>query len=96
MKKIVLLALSVVASAAMAAGPAGVQTTINGTSTQTASLTNTGVSNTAFGVNANAQQNLASNAGDVEIAGGGVMVITADPEFPVPTQPLAPVTDTMV
>lgn len=71
MKKIVLLALSVVASAAMAAGPAGVQTTINGTSTQTASLTSTGVSNTAFGVNANAQQNLASNAGDVEIAGGG-------------------------
>ena len=73
MKKIVLLALSVVASAAMAAGPA---TTIDGTSIQTATLTNTGVSNTAYGINANAQQNLASNAGNVDIASGGTSTQT--------------------
>ena len=71
MKKFVLLALSVVATAAMAAGPAGKQVEINGTSTQTADLRSSTVRNTASGVNSQAQQNISSNAGDVYVAGGG-------------------------
>ena len=71
MKKLVLLALSVVASAAMAAGPAGTQVIINGTSTQTADLRSSTVRNIAFGVNSQAQQNISSNAGDVFVAGSG-------------------------
>ena len=70
MKKLVLFALSVVATAAMAAGPAGVQIEINGTSTQTADLRSTTVRNNASGVNSQAQQNISSNAGDVFVAGG--------------------------
>ena len=70
MKKFVLLALSFAASAAMAAGPAGVQVEINGTSTQTADLRLSTVRNTASGVNSQAQQNISSNAGDVFVAGG--------------------------
>ena len=70
MKKLVLLALSVVATAAMAAGPAGNQVEINGTSTQTADLRGVTVRNTAAGVNSQAQQNISSNAGDVFVAGG--------------------------
>ena len=71
MKKLVLLALSVVATAAMAAGAAGTQIVIDGTSTQTADLRNVAVRNTAFGVNAQAQQNISSNAGDVFVTGSG-------------------------
>ena len=70
MKKLVLLALSVVATAAMAAGPAGTQIEINGTSTQTADLRSSNVRNTAIGTNAQAQQNISSNAGDVLVAAG--------------------------
>ena len=70
MKKLALLALSVFATAAMAAGPAGVQVEIDGTSTQTADLRNVTVRNTASGVNAQAQQNISSNAGDVFVRGG--------------------------
>ena len=70
MKKLVLFALSVVATAAMAAGPAGVQVEINGSSTQTADLRSSTVRNTASGVNSQAQQNISSNAGDVFVAGG--------------------------
>ena len=71
MKNFVLLALSVVASAAMAAGPSGVQTTIAGQSTQAAVLLTSTVTNTASGAYSNAQQNLASNAGDVAITSSG-------------------------
>ena len=71
MKKFVLLILSVAASAAMAAGPAGIQTTIAGQSTQIAVLLISSVTNTANGTNSNAQQNLASNAGDVAITAQG-------------------------
>ena len=71
MKKLVLLALSVVATAAMAAGPSGVSVEINGSSTQTADLRLSVVSNTASGVNSQAQQNISSNAGDVFVAAGG-------------------------
>ena len=71
MKKLVLLALSVVATAAIAAGPAGTQVIIDGSSTQTADLRNSIVRNTAFGVNAQAQQNISSNAGDVFVTGRG-------------------------
>ena len=71
MKKLVILALSAAASVAMAAGPAGVQIIIDGSSTQSATLTTSAVTNTAFGARSNAQQNLASNAGDVFIARSG-------------------------
>ena len=71
MKKLVLLSLSVVATAAMAAGPSGVQTTIAGDSTQAVVLLTSTVTNTANGSYANAQQNLASNAGDVAITSSG-------------------------
>ena len=71
MKKFVLLALSVAASAAMAAGPSGVQTTIAGQSTQAVVLQTSTVTNTANGAYSNAQQNLASNAGDVDITSSG-------------------------
>ncbi len=74
MKKLAFLALSVVASAAMAAGPAGVQTTIAGTSVQAAVLQTSTVTNLASGVGSQAQQNLASNAGDVNIAAGGLSI----------------------
>ncbi len=71
MKKLAFLALSVAATAAMAAGPAGVQVVIDGTSTQAAVLLTSSVVNTANGVNSNAQQNLASNAGDVYVGSSG-------------------------
>ena len=71
MKKLVLFAFSVVATAAMAAGPAGVQVEINGTSTQTADLRVSTVRNTASGANSAAQQNISSNAGDVFVGAGG-------------------------
>ena len=71
MKKFVLFSLSVVATAAMAAGPSGVQTTIAGQSTQAAVLLTSTVTNTASGAYSNAQQNLASNAGDVAITASG-------------------------
>ena len=71
MKKLVLLALSVVATAAMAAGPAGTQIEINGSSTQSADLRSSTVRNTASGTNAQAQQNISSNAGDVFVGSGG-------------------------
>lgn len=71
MKKLVLLAMSVAATAAMAAGPAGIQTTIAGSSTQAAVLLTSTVTNTASGAYSNAQQNLASNAGDVDITSSG-------------------------
>lgn len=78
MKKFVLLALSVVASAAMAAGPAGVQTTISGNSTQAAVLQTSSVTNTANGVLSQAQQNLASNAGDIAISGNSIQVVASN------------------
>jgi hypothetical protein len=71
MKKLALLALSVIATGAMAAGPAGVQIVIDGTSTQAAVLLTSSVVNRANGVNSNAQQNLASNAGDVYVSASG-------------------------
>ena len=74
MKKFVLLALSVVATAAMAAGPSGIQTTIAGTSVQAAVLQTSTVTNLASGVNSQAQQNLASNAGDVNVASSGLSI----------------------
>ena len=71
MKSLVLLAMSVVATSAMAAGPSGVQTIIAGQSTQAVVLLSSVVRNTANGHNSNAQQNLASNAGDVDITSSG-------------------------
>lgn len=78
MKKLVLLALPAIATAAMAAGPAPVsEIVITGTSNQTAALTSASVRNTAQGVNSKAQQNLASNAGDVLISGTSNQTVNA-------------------
>lgn len=78
MKKLVLIALSAVASAAMATGPTPAsEITISGTSIQVASLSTTGVVNTANGRDSLAQQNLASNAGDVTISGNSLQIVGA-------------------
>ena len=78
MKKLVLLALSVVATAAMATGPTPAsEITISGNSAQIAVLSTTGVVNTANGEDALAQQNLASNAGDVTISGNSLQIVGA-------------------
>lgn len=70
MKKLALFALSVIATAAMAAGPTPPsEIVITGNSYQSVSLSNSGASNTANGADALAQQNLASNAGNVTIGG---------------------------
>lgn len=76
MKTIALFALSVVATAAMATGPAPVaEIKIDGTSIQIAALSNSGVVNQANGTNSLAQQNLASNTGDVTIDGTSVQIV---------------------
>lgn len=78
MKKLVLLALTAVATAAMATGPTPAsEITISGNSAQIAVLSTTGVVNTANGRNALAQQNLASNAGDVTISGNSLQIVGA-------------------
>ncbi len=78
MKKLVLLALSAVATAAMATGPTpATDITIRGNSAQIAVLSTTGVVNTANGGDSVAQQNLASNAGDVTISGNSLQIVAA-------------------
>ena len=71
MKKLVLFSLSVVATAAMAAGPSPAEIEIAGKSTQVAVLHTSAVLNVANGSMSNAQQNLASNAGNVDIKKSG-------------------------
>jgi hypothetical protein len=79
MKKLALFALSVVATAAMAAGPAPEsEIKISGYSEQAASISNAKVSNDAYGAQAQAQQNLASNAGNVTIKGSSYQSVTVD------------------
>ncbi len=78
MKKLLLLALSSIATAAMATGPSETsEIRITGTSTQIAVLSSTGVVNTANGTDSLAQQNLASNAGDVDIRGHSLQIVAA-------------------
>lgn len=78
MKNLVLLALSVVATAAMATGPTpSSEIRISGNSAQIAVLSTSGVVNTAKGEDALAQQNLASNAGDVTIRGNSLQIVGA-------------------
>lgn len=67
MKKLLVFALSAIATAAIAAGPAGGGIEISGSSDQAVILFGTAVTNTADGANAKAQQNLSTNAGNVEI-----------------------------
>ena len=72
MKSLVLFALSVVASAAMATGPVGPSAiTISGSSTQLTTITDSIVRNKADGSGSQALQNIASNAGTITIKGGG-------------------------
>ena len=77
MKTLAFLALSAIASAAMAVTPDTPEIVINGESTQLASLSLTAVSNTA-GPDNTALQNLASNAGNVTIRNSGVSVQSVD------------------
>jgi hypothetical protein len=79
MKQLVLFALSAIATAAMAAGPAPAsEILISGTSYQIASISGTSVRNEAYGAEAQAQQNLASNAGDVSISGNSLQAVVAN------------------
>jgi hypothetical protein len=78
MKKLAFLALSVVASAAMATGPTPAsEIIISGNSAQIAALSSSGVFNTAAGEDALAQQNLASNAGEVYVSGNSLQIVGA-------------------
>jgi hypothetical protein len=78
MKTLVISALSIFASAAMATGPApSPEIMINGTSNQTVSLTSSSVGNTSSGTNSEAIQNLASNAGTVTINGTSNQTVSA-------------------
>ena len=78
MKKLALLALSAIATAAMATGPTPASSiSISGNSTQIAVLSTSGVVNTANGRDSLAQQNLASNAGDVDIRGNSLQMVGA-------------------
>jgi hypothetical protein len=79
MKKLALFALSIVATAAMAAGPAPEsEIKISGYSEQAASISNADVSNNAYGAQAQAQQNLASNVGDISIKGDSHQSVTVN------------------
>lgn len=76
MKSLAFLALSAIATAAMAAGPSSVPTlTISGTSTQVASVNGGALKNTAQSY-AYANQNVASNKGGVDIKGNSEQTAT--------------------
>jgi hypothetical protein len=77
MKSIAFVALSALATAAMALGPTpDPEILISGSSVQTVSLTGAMVSNTA-NANTEARQNLASNAGKVTISGASNQAVNA-------------------
>ena len=80
MKSLTFIALSVVASAAMATGPAPSSSTpeikITGNSTQSVSLISASVSNKSTGSKSEAIQNLASNSGDVSISGNSAQSVS--------------------
>ena len=69
MKKFVFIVLSVVASAAMAgvSSPANTKLEITGKSEQTALISHSAVSNMTSSDSSEAQQNLASNVGEIKI-----------------------------
>ncbi|MEY4911458.1 MAG: hypothetical protein RL761_1121 [Pseudomonadota bacterium] len=80
MKKLSVLALTLFAVSAFATGPSGGGTTevvITGVSEQTSTLTGVIVSNKVEGANNIGQQNLASNAGAIEIKGTSKQTVTA-------------------
>ena len=70
MKKFAFIVLSVVASAAMAgvSSTANTKLEISGKSEQTALITTSNVSNMASGDMSEAQQNIASNVGDIKVS----------------------------
>jgi hypothetical protein len=78
MKTLAFIALSVVATAAMATGPvpSSPEIIITGNSTQMASLTSVAVNNNSTGAKSEAYQNLASNTGNVTIGGTSVQTVT--------------------
>lgn len=82
MKSLAFIALSVIASAAMAGGPVPTSSNpeikITGNSTQTVSMSAAHASNKATGTDSQAIQNLASNAGDVTIGGNSTQSMTAN------------------
>ena len=83
MKSLTFIALSVIASAAMASGPvpsssSAPEIKITGNSTQSVSLTSAHVTNKSTGSKSEAIQNLASNAGDVTISGNSTQSVNAN------------------
>lgn len=78
MKSLAFFALSVIASAAMAAGPAPApEISITGNSVQSVSLIGANVNNKSTGSKSEAIQNLASNAGNVTIDGDSKQTVNA-------------------
>ena len=75
MKSLILALLGGVTTAAMAVMPVDPSIVINGTSSQTAGFTGTSVHNTS-GANNTAQQNVASNSGNVTIRASGTSIQT--------------------
>lgn len=77
MKSLVISALSIVATAAMATGPApSPEIVINGASNQSVTLTSSTLSNNSTGTNSEAIQNVGSNAGNVTINGTSNQTVT--------------------
>lgn len=77
MKTRVLFALSVVASAAMAVQPAALSSiSISGSSTQLTSISGALRENKADGANAEALQNVTSNAGNVSISDNSYQTVS--------------------
>lgn len=78
MKSLAFIALSVIASAAMAAGHSSApEIKITGNSVQSVSMTGAHATNKSTGTNSEALQNLASNAGDVTISGNSKQTVSA-------------------
>jgi hypothetical protein len=77
MKKLSILALSLLATAAFAATPTATEVNISGTSIQAAVFDSTSVQNIVSGRDNIAAQNLASNAGAVNISGDSLQVVYA-------------------
>ena len=77
MKKFVFIVLSVIASAAMAgvSSTADTKLEISGTSVQTALITTSTVSNTSSGDMSEAQQNIASNVGNINISNNSIQSV---------------------
>jgi hypothetical protein len=76
MKKLAVLAFVAISASAFATQPTS-EITISGNSTQAAVLVSTATSNAVSGHDNKAQQNLASNAGNIKIGGNSLQAVLA-------------------